>query len=199
MLLMKAPLFNSFRLVGGTNLSLQIGHRQSVDIDLFTDNENGSIDFNILDDFLRQHYPYVSQPTPGNDVMGRLFLVGPDPNHTVKLDLCYTDPFLHPALEQEGIRLATIGDVLAMKLEVVASGGRKKDFWDLHAFIDHFMVDDLLYLHKKRYPYQHDRESLLQQLNNFESADEDFDPICLHGKHWDVIKLDFIDLLRPFK
>lgn len=58
-----------------------------------------------------------------------------------------------------------------MKMEVVASGGRKKDFWDLHAFIDHFTVDDLLLLHKKCYPYQLDRESLLQQLNNFESAE----------------------------
>lgn len=38
------PLFSSFRLVGGTSLSLQLGHRMSVDIDLFTDAEYGSID-----------------------------------------------------------------------------------------------------------------------------------------------------------
>ena len=36
-LLMKAPIFNDFRLVGGTSLSLQLGHRMSIDIDLFTD------------------------------------------------------------------------------------------------------------------------------------------------------------------
>ena len=117
----------------------------------------------------------------------------------MKLDLCYTDTFIHPVIEQEGIRLATIGEVLAMKLEVVASGGRKKDFWDLHAFIDDFTVEDLLTLHQKRYPYQHNRQEILHQLTNFESADQDFDPICLHGKFWDVIKLDFIDFLRPYK
>ena len=39
------PIFSPFRLVGGTSLSLQFGHRMSVDIDLFTDNEYDSIDF----------------------------------------------------------------------------------------------------------------------------------------------------------
>lgn len=31
------PEVSAFRLVGGTSLSLQMGHRTSVDIDLFTD------------------------------------------------------------------------------------------------------------------------------------------------------------------
>ncbi|GHT67634.1 hypothetical protein AGMMS50239_31160 [Bacteroidia bacterium] len=35
--LMKIDLLSPFRLVGGTALSLQLGHRMSVDIDLFTD------------------------------------------------------------------------------------------------------------------------------------------------------------------
>lgn len=43
-ILMQEPLFSPFRLVGGTNLSLRYGHRLSVDIDLFTDTEYGSLD-----------------------------------------------------------------------------------------------------------------------------------------------------------
>ncbi|UOB17877.1 nucleotidyl transferase AbiEii/AbiGii toxin family protein [Abyssalbus ytuae] len=35
--LMTIEEFNSFRLVGGTSLSLQQGHRESIDIDLFTE------------------------------------------------------------------------------------------------------------------------------------------------------------------
>lgn len=35
--LIAEPLFSPFRLVGGTNLSLRLGHRKSIDIDLFTD------------------------------------------------------------------------------------------------------------------------------------------------------------------
>ncbi|WP_312129307.1 MULTISPECIES: nucleotidyl transferase AbiEii/AbiGii toxin family protein [Sphingobacterium] len=34
--LMKADVFSTFRLVGGTALSLHLGHRESVDIDLFS-------------------------------------------------------------------------------------------------------------------------------------------------------------------
>lgn len=33
--LQKIPDFNNLRLVGGTSLALQYGHRKSVDIDLF--------------------------------------------------------------------------------------------------------------------------------------------------------------------
>lgn len=46
-----------FRLVGGTALSLQIGHRISVDIDLFTDAPYGSIDFKEIDDFIENTFP----------------------------------------------------------------------------------------------------------------------------------------------
>ncbi|MCK6607849.1 MAG: nucleotidyl transferase AbiEii/AbiGii toxin family protein, partial [Flavobacterium sp.] len=46
--LMDAPIFQNFRLVGGTALSLQIGHRESIDIDLFSDVEYGTLNFNEI-------------------------------------------------------------------------------------------------------------------------------------------------------
>ena len=46
--LMQLPELESFRLVGGTALSLQKGHRLSVDIDMFTDSYYGSLDFEML-------------------------------------------------------------------------------------------------------------------------------------------------------
>ena len=51
-------VFKPFRLVGGTALSLQLGHRMSVDIDLFTDSEYGSIDFKAIREFLELKYPF---------------------------------------------------------------------------------------------------------------------------------------------
>jgi len=42
---MATSLFDPFRLVGGTALALQIGHRMSEDIDLFTDALYDSLDF----------------------------------------------------------------------------------------------------------------------------------------------------------
>jgi hypothetical protein len=57
--LMQAEEFASFRLVGGTALSLYYGHRMSVDIDLFSDADYGTLDFKAIDDYLREHYFYV--------------------------------------------------------------------------------------------------------------------------------------------
>lgn len=54
--MMNSPIFDSFRLVGGTALSLQIGHRESIDIDLFSDINYGEIDFDHIDHFLRQKF-----------------------------------------------------------------------------------------------------------------------------------------------
>jgi hypothetical protein len=36
---MASPVFDGFNLVGGTSLALQIGHRFSVDIDMFGSSE----------------------------------------------------------------------------------------------------------------------------------------------------------------
>ena len=55
--LMLIEEFNNFRIVGGTCLSLQLGHRESIDIDLFTDADYGSIDFAKLEAKLIATFP----------------------------------------------------------------------------------------------------------------------------------------------
>jgi len=74
--LMDSPVLEQFRLVGGTSLSLQLGHRMSVDIDLFTDALYGSIDFTAIYDFLRNTFLYVSGPGPGPIAIGASYLIG---------------------------------------------------------------------------------------------------------------------------
>jgi hypothetical protein len=49
--IMAAKEFENFRLVGGTSLSLQIGHRESIDIDLFSDVDYGEIDFEAIEKY----------------------------------------------------------------------------------------------------------------------------------------------------
>lgn len=56
--LMNSEEFSQFRLVGGTALSLQLGHRLSVDIDLFSDVPYGNIDFTAIDKFIENTFPY---------------------------------------------------------------------------------------------------------------------------------------------
>jgi hypothetical protein len=93
----------------------------------------------------------------------------------------------------DNIRLASIEDIIAMKIDVVSRGGRKKDFWDLHELMETFSFDQMLTLHEKRHPYAHDPKQIKTNFSEFTGADLDFDPICLKGKYWELIKLDMIE------
>ncbi len=194
--LMASEEFSDFRLVGGTALSLQIGHRESVDIDLFTDAEYDSIDFNALDVFLRSKYKYVDTNSTAEVGMGRSYFIGNTNNECIKVDVFYTDPFIEPILEVDNIRMASIQEIIAMKLDVILRGGRKKDFWDIHELTQKFSFKHMLALHKKRYPYSHNAKKIKTNFTNFSEADNDFEPICLKQKYWEVIKLDMIDFVN---
>ena len=74
--LMAAKEFEAFRLVGGTALSLYRGHRESIDIDLFTDAPYQSIDFNAIDSFLKTQYPYVDSSSDDIIGFGKSYFVG---------------------------------------------------------------------------------------------------------------------------
>ncbi len=197
--LMVSKEFEAFRLVGGTALSLYKGHRESIDIDLFTDAEYGSVDFKAIDSFLRSNYHYVDTNNYEPIGMGKSYFVGDNENNCIKLDLFYTDKFIEEVHLIDEIRLASIPEIIAMKLDVVSRKGRKKDFWDLHELRNDFSLEGMLALHEKRYPYGHDKELIRNNFSDFKNADEDFDPICLRGKHWEIIKLDMIDFAGRWK
>lgn len=196
--LMKSDVFNDFRLVGGTALSLQIGHRESIDIDLFSDSEYGSLDFNVIENYLQENFEYVDflNTIPA---MGKSYFIGENKDNTIKLDIYYTDTFIQPFIEVEGVRMATVEEIIAMKIDVVQRGGRKKDFWDLHELLQAYSISQMLDLHQQRYPYAHDRDLIIYNFTFFELADEDFDPICLKGKYWEFIKEDFEEVILKFK
>lgn len=197
--IMAAKEFDEFRLVGGTGLSLYRGHRESVDIDLFTDAVYGSINFDKIDSFLRSNYRYVD--TSNNDIIGfgKSYFVGESENNSIKIDLFYTDEFIDEVTLIDAIRLGSVEEIIAMKLDVIQRGGRKKDFWDLHELMDEYSIDKMFSLHKKRYPYGHDKVVLKNNFTQFENADGDFDPVCLREKHWELIKVDMLDFIKVLK
>lgn len=197
--IMESSVFTSFRLVGGTALSLQLGHRMSVDIDLFSDVPYGSISFKVIDEFVEKTFPYHYHLSNLEPAMGKSYTVGTDKDTVVKLDVFYTDTFIQPPLIEDGIRMTTMEEIIAMKLDVVQRIGRKKDFWDLHELLPQYNISTMLALHKQRYPYTHDQELILNNFINFEFADDDFDPICLRGKYWEFIKEDIVDAVKRYK
>lgn len=117
--LMQLEEFKPFKLVGGTALSLQIGHRLSVDIDLFTDEPYGSIDFNKLESVLKTNFGYVDSLEIPIIGMGKSFFIGDSPTNAIKLDVYYTDIFNYDPLILDAIRMVAIEDIIAMKMDVI--------------------------------------------------------------------------------
>ena len=194
--LMASEEFDAFRLVGGTGLSLQRGHRKSIGIDLFSDATYDSIDFIAIEAFLHQNFTYVDSNNSEIVGLGKSYFVGRSKKDCVKLDLFYTDKFIQDIFLVDGIRMASIEEIISMKIDVISRGGRKKDFWDIHELMDDYSIEKMLALHKQRHPYTHNEEQIRSNFSNFLDADGDFEPICLKDKHWEIIKLDMIDFAK---
>jgi predicted nucleotidyltransferase component of viral defense system len=190
---MDCPHFTPFRLVGGTALSLRLGHRMSEDIDLFTDALYGSVDFEQIEDWLRQSFTYYHQPFTRETGMGSSYFIGNSKEENIKLDLYYTDNWVRPETALENIRMADVEDILAMKTDIIQRIGRKKDFWDLYETLDAYPPKKLIALHAERYPFAHDENLIRKNFTNFTSADDDFEPVCLRGRHWEIIKLEMTE------
>lgn len=195
--LMQSDVMQQFRLVGGTALSLQLGHRMSEDIDLFSDAPYGSIDYGAIEKYLAGTFTYLNGDFGSDPALGKSYLVGDDQDHVVKLDIYYSsEPFFDDLVEEEGLRIASVAEIAAMKVDVVQRGGRKKDFWDLHELIERFSIAEMIALHAQGFQWTHDEALIKQNFTNFAQADEDFDPICLRGKQWAFIKEDFEALIN---
>jgi predicted nucleotidyltransferase component of viral defense system len=198
--LMLAEELKAFRLVGGTALSLHLGHRMSVDIDLFTDAAYGSIDFGVIETYLLNTFAYVHGDFGGSSAMGKSYLVGNGKDPLVKLDIYYSnDPFFQDQVEADGIRMATVEEIIAMKIDVIQMTSRKKDFWDLHELLPSYTINQMIALHQQRFEWTHKPELIIKGLTEFADADEDLDPICLKNKQWVFIKEDFEEAVKNRK
>ena len=120
--------------------------------------------------------------------MGLHLFIGYNEDQIIKTDILYWDPpFIFETLEEEGIRMATIEEIAAMKLDVISRGGRKKDFWDLVELLHSVSLPDMLEIYNEKYPY-HDITTVKAGLTNFSVADEMPDPICLRNLNWEMVK-----------
>lgn len=140
--LQSCSALKSFHLAGGTSLALQIGHRKSVDLDLFTPND---FDVNALLEYLEQNFGFRLDYSDINTLKGSI--------ENVKIDLISQKyPLVEPYVEIENIRLFSIPDIAAMKLNaIVGNGTRSKDFIDIYFILKQYAVDHILDFYRKKY------------------------------------------------
>lgn len=187
-------MLSDFRLVGGTALSLLRGHRISEDIDLFTYQEYGSVNFPKIEKRIKEIFPFVINTDDNFPELKELVTtglhlhLGEDEAIAIKVDILnWIDPFYFDQMIVDNIRLATELEIATMKLDTLSRGGRKKDFWDLSELLETYSLADLMTLYQEKYPY-YDITDVKKGLTDFSVADKMPDPICLKGKDWEIIK-----------
>lgn len=127
--LMTEPSLGNFFLAGGTALALQIGHRISIDLDFFTIND---FDKDGLLEELERSYGFAVDYQQKNTLKGRI--------ENVKVDfIAHQYPLLSPLTNDEGVRMCSLRDIAAMKLNAIAGNGtRIKDYIDV-AYLSSYM------------------------------------------------------------
>ncbi|WP_144283015.1 nucleotidyl transferase AbiEii/AbiGii toxin family protein [Chryseobacterium echinoideorum] len=158
--IMSSDFFSGFILVGGTALALQIGHRNSVDLDFFGNKE---IDENKIIEEL-QKLGKVEKISGSKSVL--ICSV-----NGIKVDFVnHRYPFLDKYIIADGVRIASQKDIAAMKLNAIEGRGSKKDFIDLYFLLDKYSLKQMISFYNEKY-VDHTDFMMLKSITYFVDAD----------------------------
>lgn len=196
-----SPVFNDFVLVGGTCLSLQLGHRRSIDIDLFTDIDYGNMATESIKKFLQENFTYYEGlDSLDYSALGYSIRVGNSARDVVKLDLFYTEKFIFPTVEIDNIRLADLKEIAAMKMAAISQDiPRQKDFWDIHELSNRYSLREMIEWGVQRNEYAVSEEDILkgfQKMDDILESPEGIDCFC--GNYWELVKDDLKELVKEY-
>ncbi|AMR33866.1 hypothetical protein A0256_21690 [Mucilaginibacter sp. PAMC 26640] len=178
-----------FRLVGGTALSLLLGHRTSIDLDLFSD-----VPFNrdLIIERLNEDYSSFQFEGTTSSRLFFTFING------VKVDFANTfEKFAYDYKVIDGIRIASTEEIIGLKLNAIAGRGAKKVFWDVHELLNQFSFEQMFSYYHKRYP-NNSLAMVVKSLSYFVNADSEPDPDSFHNLDWGTIKKDLIEKLNTY-
>ncbi|MEX0966531.1 MAG: nucleotidyl transferase AbiEii/AbiGii toxin family protein [Bacteroidia bacterium] len=183
---MARDYLQQFVLVGGTALALQLGHRKSIDLYLFTlaDFSSDDVIRHLQDDY-KIHVLEKHPQTIICQVQG------------IKVDFIrFHYPFLKPVIEDEGIRMLSVEDIAPMKLDAITGRGSKKDFYDLYFLLKNYALTELLSLYQKKYPHE-TIFHIIRSLTYFVDAESDPDPMLLKNDiTWPEVKRKIISVVQ---
>lgn len=182
------PVFSDLRLVGGTALALQLGHRNSIDLDFFGHIE---VEDEDLLNILRKH--------------GRLEILKLSQNikiftlDGIKVDIVnYSYQWIDDAILEDGLRLASPKDIAAMKINAIEGRGTKKDFVDVFELLKLYSLNEILVFHKEKYPEASTFRALIS-LSYFEDAESQPLPQMFIPESWEEMKEKILDVVSDFK
>jgi len=158
--IMESDFFSDFVLVGGTALALQIGHRNSIDLDFFANKEIDE------EKFLQELQKFGN----AEKVAGSKNILICSVNG-IKVDFVnHIYPFLDDVCFVENIRMASKKDISAMKLNAIEGRGTKKDFIDLNFLLSDFTLSQMIGFYNEKF-FNHTDFMMIKSLIYFDDAD----------------------------
>ena len=140
--LQSSSLFKDHVLAGGTALTLQIGHRTSTDIDLFTSKKQDAL---LLTEHFKNNYKNVNIEIADEEFL-RVFI------NKIKVEMVYYDEkILEEQKEEEGIRLFSINEIAAMKLKAITGRTEPRDFIDIAYLLKEISFEKMFKLYKEKF------------------------------------------------
>jgi predicted nucleotidyltransferase component of viral defense system len=168
-------------LVGGTALSLKLGHRKSIDLDLFaTKNFQNKVVKAAVGNMFKNFICTSADKAPG--VFGYI--------GDVKIDLVKYHQYknIRPHEVINGIRLISIEDIAAMKVAVLLDRPRKKDYWDISHLMDTMGVEKIVAAYYEKIDEPYATIVIHRAFLDYDEADMQEDPVSLKGETWKQIK-----------
>lgn len=180
-------MFKDARLVGGTALALQLGHRKSIDLDFF-----GSVNASLQEIALELSKFASVTPLSESKLMRFLIVDG------VKVDIVnYPYSWIDEPVIENGVTLAGIKDIAAMKLSAITNRGTRKDFVDFYFLLNIFSFDDLIDLYIQKYS-DIQLFATLKSLTYFEDAEQDPMPLMTSSLNWEDVKFRIVAEVEIF-
>jgi len=178
--LMGIDELKSFRLAGGTALSLILGHRISIDLDLFT---NQRFEVDEFSTFLKIYFEDRIK-IQGNNRYGVFASID-----DIKVDFLYLyEKFINEENIVQNIRLASTEDIAAMKISAAANRSSKKDYHDLYELLNVYTFAQIMEFYVKLYT-NYGVASLLRTLSDFDKVNEsEEEPLSLTKVSWQTVE-----------
>jgi hypothetical protein len=190
--LMQDEKLKDFNLVGGTALALYIGHRKSIDLDLFT---HQPFDATVIEKHLASTYNFKNQY---EEQKSKIILFGYIKE--VKVDLVWDDSSqAKPLYVNDNIRICSLHDIAAMKLKAILQNGtRLKDYVDLAFLSVKIPLNEMLEVFDIKYPSTSKvlAAKALRYFNDIDFSSEN-EIELIKGKYkWEKIENRLIEMLK---
>ena len=183
------PELKDVRLVGGTALALQYGHRKSVNLDFF-----GVLpeDKELLIDIAR---------TLGDiQVINQTRMILQLIVNQVKVDFVDYSRYLwiDEPINGDGFVLASDCDIAAMKVNAIIGRGTRKDFIDLYVLLQHYSLAEIMQFYRQKYPEFSEYRALLS-MTYFEDAEMQDVPQMFINTSWEDMKKTIVEAVKAYQ